>query len=276
MLARLPVAGLGQPHWQPRDIDLTRGNLARMDNYLLDGLLNHEVDREQAEQLLAIFPEARTTARSNRAFLRRAVHYTLRRGVHQFLDLGAGFPMAGSVDSIVRSAVGDGRVVYVDNDPVVVAHSQAHLRGNPHVICVDADITTPAAVLQHPEVLAFVDFSQPVAVLLCAVLPFIPDDQHPARVVQAWRKAMAPGSYLVLSHAMPPTDPMREKQVTELFRSIGHPVQFRTPTDVRRLMESFEDLVPPGLVPTDEWHPEDVADADLAVSLSYAVVGAAL
>lgn len=259
---------------RPREVDLAQASPARIYNYLLDGCLNGDADRRRAEELLAIMPELRFAARSNRGFIRRFVRYAARRGVRQFLDLGAGFPMAGSVHGSVRAVVPDGHVLYVDNDPVVVAHSQANLAWNPYVECVYADVERPQEVLEAAEASHLVDLAQPVAVLLCEVLPFVPDSADPESIISTYHDAMKPGSFMAISHVAPLAEPGRFDQVSRIYDAIGHPLRLRSIEALEQLMSPFERMVEPGLVPCPSWRPEESCDAVPDFALCYAGVGA--
>ncbi|GAA0609522.1 SAM-dependent methyltransferase [Kutzneria viridogrisea] len=261
------------PHWRPAEVDITRASAARMYDYYLGGAHNFAVDRQRAAEVLAVLPQARVFARQNRAFLRRAVRYFVAQGIRQFLDLGAGLPSAGTVHQIAQAIAPECRVVYVDNEPTAVAHGQLLLAGNPLAACVQADITQPEQVLKHLETRRLLDFDQPLGVLLCAVLHFVPDERDPAGVVRAYREVLAPGSMLALSHATATDYPDQLAEVVNTYRATQNQAYLRTRAEVTGLVASFEHLVWPGVVYTPEWRPEHVADiGDPTESLAYAVV----
>jgi S-adenosyl methyltransferase len=261
------------PDWRPSDVDITRASAARMYDYYLGGSYNFEVDRDKAKQVLAVLPQARAFARHNRAFLRRAVLYGVEHGIRQFLDLGSGLPTVGNVHEIAQRLVSDARVVYVDNEPVAVTHSLDILKGNPYSTCIQEDITNPDRVLQHPETLRLLDFSQPLMVLMCAVLHFVPDDQLPARVVQAYSEALASGSYLALSHATASDYPDRLADVVEIYQHTQNQAHLRSRAEITAMLANFEHLVWPGVVYTPEWRPEHWADVgDPTQSLAFGVL----
>jgi hypothetical protein len=256
--------------WRPSEVDTTRASAARMYDYYLGGFHNFEIDRDKAKEVLAVLPEARTFARQNRAFLRRVVMYGVEHGIRQFLDLGSGLPTVGNVHEIAQALVPDARVVYVDNEPVAVTHSLDILADNPYVTCIQEDITNPDRVLQHPETLRLLDFSQPLMVLMCAVLHFVPDSQQPARVVQAYSGALASSSYLALSHATASDYPDRLADVVEIYQHTQNQVHLRSRAEITAMLASFEHLVWPGVVYTPEWRPEHWADVgDPAQSLAF-------
>ncbi|MCA1656060.1 MAG: SAM-dependent methyltransferase, partial [Pseudonocardiaceae bacterium] len=185
-----------RPSWARESIDLERPNAARIYDYLLGGAANFEQDRVFAEKLLEVMPQARAAARLNRAFLRRAVRFCVEAGIRQFVDIGSGIPTAGNVHEIAQAVAPTTRVLYVDNEPVAVTHSELLLRDNPWATNMRGDLTDPEPVLASP----LIDFSQPVAVLMVSVLHFVPDSAAPHEAVARYVSALAPGSFLGLSH----------------------------------------------------------------------------
>ena len=182
---------------------------------LLGGSHNFAVDRDVASALTSIEPTARDAARANRAFLGRAVRFLVDAGIRQFLDIGSGVPTLGNVHEIAQSVAPESHVVYVDTDPVAIAHSKSILAGNDRATIVHADLREPEEILTHPEVKRLIDFDQPVALLLVAVLHFITDDEHPGDLVKEYLAALAPGSYLAMSHG---TLDGRSSKVVEAVR----------------------------------------------------------
>jgi hypothetical protein len=259
--------------WRPSGVDTQRASAARMYDYYLGGSHHFEVDREAAEAVLAVLPEARTFARQNRAFLRRAVQYGVEHGIRQFLDLGSGLPTAGNVHQIAQQTVPDARVVYVDNEPVAVAHSQHMLRENPYATCIMEDITHPNRVLHHVETGQLIDFSQPLMVLMCAVLHFVPDERGPAGIVRAYSDAIASGSYLALSHATARDYPDQMPDVVKIYERTQNTAHLRTREEITVMLAPFDHLVFPGVVYTPEWRPEHWADVgNPAESLAFAAL----
>lgn len=236
-----------RPSWAPESIDLDRPNAARIYDYLLGGAANFETDRVFAEKLLEIMPDARNAARLNRAFLRRAVRFCVSAGIDQFLDIGSGVPTAGNVHEIAP----DARVQYVDNEPVAVTHSELLLRDNPKASCMLGDLTDPEPILAASTL----DFSRPVALLMAAVLHFIPEDAHPYEAVARFRSVLAPGSYLVLSHGVEGESMQTPASVDRLYKTSANPGVRRTADDVRKFFDGME-FVEPGLVWTTEWRPD--------------------
>jgi hypothetical protein len=236
----------------PPGVDPSVPSSARVYDYLLGGKDHVAIDRAVAEKLLAAAPDARLVARANRLFLVRAVRHLAEQGVRQFIDIGAGIPTSPSVHEVAREVSPACRVIYVDNDPVVRMHAQVLLADAPGVASVQADLRRPAGVLADPHVTGLIDFDQPVVVLLVGVLHFVMDEEDPAGIVAALRRRMAPGSHLVLSHAMAESDPEAIAQL--ILATANTPAQstFRTRAEVMALFAGF-DLLEPGLVPVQDW-----------------------
>lgn len=253
------MAPTDRPNWAPESIDLNRPNAARIYDYLLGGAANFEQDRVFADQLLTVVPEARSAARMNRAFLRRAVRYCVEAGIRQFLDVGSGIPTAGNVHEIAQALAPESRVLYVDSEPVAVTHSELLLRGNERAASMRADIVRPDVVLRSPEAARLIDFDQPVAVLMVAVLHFVPDAAEPGPAVARYVEAAAAGSYLVLSHAAEQPRSERVDQVDQLYQSSANQGVRRGRDDIAAFFAGTE-LVDPGLVWTPQWRPESPED----------------
>ncbi|WP_113701556.1 SAM-dependent methyltransferase [Nonomuraea lactucae] len=240
----------------PPGVDPRVPSSARVYDYLLGGKDNVAVDRAVADKLLAVAPDSRQVARANRIFLVRAVRHLAQQGIRQFLDLGTGIPTSPSVHEVARETNPACRVVYVDYDPVVRLHAQVLLADAPGVASIQADLRQPDAILNDPHVTGLIDFEQPLAVLLVASLHFVTDGEDPGGIVAAFRKWMAPGSHLVLSHTMAESRPEAIAQLAKA--TAGSPAQatFRTHEQVLRLFDGFE-LIGPGLVPVQEWRLSD-------------------
>jgi S-adenosyl methyltransferase len=225
-----------------------RPDAGRIYNCLLGGKDNYEQDRQAAAQLLAVVPGARAAARANRRFVGRAVRFlAAEAGIGQFIDIGTGLPAAGSVHQVARELNPGARVAYVDNDPVVVSHARALLCTAPGICAADGDLRDPAAITAHPDVRAVIDLSEPAAVVLAAVLHHIPDQDSPHKLVGMLMAAVAPGSYLVVSHATGEgIGAAAAGQVQELYAQAGLPVVFRSRAEVAGFFEGLE-LVPPGI-----------------------------
>ena len=201
---------------------------ARVYDFYLGGFHNFAADREMGRQAIQMWPELPEIMRSNRGFLRRAVEFLVDAGVRQFLDLGSGIPTVGNVHEIAQRLAPDTRVVYVDNDPVAVEHSPAILAGDDRTAVVQRDLRDPEAVLADPAVPALLDLSRPVAVLMVAVLHFVPDEDDPAGLVARFRDAVAAGSYLALSHATAGERADRAAEHRGLYQRTATPMTMRT------------------------------------------------
>jgi hypothetical protein len=261
------------PDWQPPGVDMKRASAARMYDYLLGGSTNFQVDRDDAEKVLAKLPQARTFAIQNRAFGRRAVQYAISKGIRQFLDLGAGLPTAGNVHEIAQAQVPDAHVVYVDNEPVAIAHGELLLGDNPYATYIDGDITNPDHVLKTAYETKLLDFSQPLMILACAVLHFVPDSKNPAGIVKAYADALPSGSFLALTHATASDYPEQLADVVEIYQQTQNQAHLRSRAQITAMLAGFEDLVWPGVVYTSEWRPEHWADVgDPAQSLAFAAL----
>ncbi len=261
--------------WEAGEINTSIAHTARIYDYLLGGKDNYEVDRDAAEQVLAIYPQAREIARENRAFLGRVVRYLARQGIRQFLDIGTGIPSPGNTTDVAHEAAPDARVVYVDNDPIVMAHASARLadRDPAHTSIVYGDLRDPHAILNDPRVRSVLDFDQPIAVLLVAVLHFIRDDEQPTEIIQALIRAIPPGSYLAISHATAQGELEREvaTEAASTWDRANAQVTLRNRTQVTDLLSVLE-LVEPGLVPIPWWQPEREVTADPARNWGYAAL----
>jgi hypothetical protein len=261
-------------HAAPVGVDVTTPNVARMYDYALGGKDNFAVDRAAAEQMFAAAPEVgRRPMLENRSFLNRSVRFLAEAGIRQFLDVGAGLPTQGNVHEIAQAAAPDARVVYVDYDPVVVAHGRALLANNDTVTVVQADARRPDEILDHPDVRELIDFDAPVAVLLVAILHFVTDADDPIAIVTRLRDALAPGSYLVISHVTEESHGGAIAKGKEVYKGATAAVAPRTRADILRLFEGF-DFVEPGLVWVPQWRPDSPgAVENPEMSLALAGVG---
>jgi SAM-dependent methyltransferase len=238
--------------------DTTKAHPARVYDYWLGGKDHFAADRVVAERAAANAPEVTLACRENRAFLGRAVRRLAERGARQFLDIGTGFPTLGNSNEAAHEVAPEARVVCVDNDPVVLAHSRALLarRGPSRTTVLSGDLRDPEGMLADPELLAVLDFSRPVVVLMVAVLHFIPDAQDPAGIVARFRDAMAPGSHLVVSHATYDFN-IKVLNNSRVYNDVTAPFIPRSRPQVLKLLEGFE-LEEPGLVDVAHWRPDGV------------------
>ena len=237
------------------DAGSRRPNAGRIYNFLLGGKDNYADDRQAVGQLLVVVPDARAAAWANRRFVGRAVRFLAQdAGIGQFIDIGAGLPAPGSLHQVARELDPRARVAYVDNDPVVVSHARALLCTAPGVCAFEGDLRDPAGILGHPDLRAVIDLGAPVAIVLGAVLHHIPDEDSPHKLAGMLTAAMAPGSYLVISHATSEDiGADAAGQVRELYAQASAPVVFRSRAEVAGFFEGLE-LIPPGIGDVAAWY----------------------
>jgi SAM-dependent methyltransferase len=265
----------GDPGWVPPGVDITRANTARVYDYWLGGKHNFLPDQDLARAIAAVNPNVRAIARANRAFLGRAVRFLAAEGISQFLDIGSGIPTQGNVHEIAQQANPDARVVYVDIDPVAIAHSKAILAGNPNAAIVNADLREPEKILAADATRRLLDLTQPTGLLLSAVLHFIGDDEDPRGLVASLRDALAPGSYLVLCHATADDSPGVMQAAGRVYnRKSATELHLRPGAEIRRFFSGF-DLVDPGLVWIPQWRPGSSADVPADPARFGGLVGVA-
>jgi SAM-dependent methyltransferase len=261
-----------RPVWAPRGIDLTRPSVARMYDYYLGGSHNFEVDRAAARGMLDVWPDLPLIARANRAFMRRAVGLAADLGITQFLDIGSGIPTFGNVHEVAHTLNPGARVVYVDHDPVAVAHSEAMVAGDDRLAVLEADLRKPDTITDSPVVREMFDFGRPIALMLVALLHFIEDHDDPWDLVARLRDALPPGSCLILSHATDEgyADPPDEER--DVYRRTGNPLLLRGKEQVLRFFDGFE-VVEPGIVFSTAWRPEGALEDDPARFSGYVGFG---
>jgi hypothetical protein len=252
----------------PPDFDTNVAHVARVYNYWLGGTDNFPADRAAAEQAIAAFPGIVLSARANRAFLRRAVTYLVREaGIRQFLDIGTGIPSANNTHEVAQSVAPDSRIVYVDNDPVVLTHARSLLTSTEEGATdyLNADLREPDAILAAAA--GTLDFGKPVGIMLMAILQQLSDDDEPYGVVATLLAAVPPGSYLTLSH--PAKDIHAEemaKMAERLNQMMAEKVTFRGRDDVARFFNGLE-LVDPGMTNVPDWRPETTEEASSPAAL---------
>ncbi|MGW2570447.1 SAM-dependent methyltransferase [Streptomyces sp. NPDC001537] len=265
-----------RPAWAPRSIDISVPSVSRIYDYYLGGSHNFEVDREAARRAMQFMPGLPKIMQANRAFMRRAVRFAAGAGIDQFLDIGSGIPTFGNVHEVAQAANPDARVVYVDHDPVAVAHSQAVLAGNDGTGVVAADLRKPQEILASPEVERLIDLNRPVALLLVAILHFVEDADDPYEAVAQLRDALAPGSLLVLTHASYEGIPLsaeRAEGAVDVYKDIRNPLIMRSREEIARFFEGY-DMVEPGLVAPPLWRPQEAPeDEDPYAFSGFAGVG---
>ncbi|MEV5610735.1 SAM-dependent methyltransferase [Streptomyces sp. NPDC052225] len=266
-----------RPAWAPQGIDISVPSVSRIYDYYLGGSHNFEVDREAARKAMEFMPGLPKIMQANRAFMRRAVRFAVDEGITQFLDIGSGIPTFGNVHEVAQQASPGARVVYVDHDPVAVAHSKAVLDGNPDCAAVSADLRKPRDILGSPEVHELLDLKRPVALLLVAVLHFIEDADEPQRAVAELSAALAPGSLLIVTHAsfegMPISTETASGAVDVYRNDVRNPLIMRNREEIARFFTGYE-TVEPGIVPMPVWRPQTAPeDEDPYTFAGYVGVG---
>ncbi|MDJ1132937.1 SAM-dependent methyltransferase [Streptomyces iconiensis] len=260
----------------PEQIDTTTPHPARMYDYYLGGRDNYEADREAAERVLGVLPDIRVTARSNRDFLHRAVRAAMDSGVRQVIDIGTGIPTSPNTHEVARQIAPDVRVAYVDNDPIVATYADAKLTNSGNAGFVLADVREPGTVLDHPVIQRTIDFDQPVALMLVAVLHFITDAEDATGVVGALTERLPAGSHLILSHATADFHESRGfEQAAKVYNEESTSrAQWRGKEEIMTFFKGFE-LLEPGLVQLPLWRPEGPVPEgeELSHHMGYGGVG---
>ena len=253
----------------PPEIDVTVPSVARGYDHALGGKNNFEVDRAAVTAMHSIFPGMIALARDNRAFLRRGVRFLVAEaGIRQFIDVGSGLPSAGNVHEVAHAIDPSVHVVYVDIDPIVLAHGRALLADNDTTTVIQADAGDPRAILDDPATRELIDFDQPVGVLLSGILHHLPDERDPVGVTQVFKDAMASGSYLLASNFLDDDDPRARAAEHGITTNFGTG-RFRTWAEQRLYFEGLE-MVEPGLVYANDWRPDDNTDTNGEFHTFYA------
>jgi hypothetical protein len=260
----------------PVDLRTDVAHSARIYDYLLGGKDNFPADRAAAEQAIALYPPVLTAAKEARRFLVRSTRFMAEAGIRQFLDIGTGIPTSPNLHEVAQEVAPDSRVVYVDNDPLVLAHARALLTSTPEgkTAYIDADLRQPERILNSPELLDTLDLSKPVGLSLLAIMHFITDEEDPAGIIATLVDALPKGSYVAVTHATGDFFPPELSAAGEdLYRSRGINFILRPKEQVLRLFGDLE-LVEPGLVVSHRWRPDgksaDVPDHEV---FNYAGVG---
>jgi hypothetical protein len=251
---------------QPK-IDTTKAHPARMYDYFLGGKDHFAVDRETAEQVLRSWGTVRAAARENRAFLSRTVRYLVTEaGIRQFLDIGTGLPSANNVHEVAQSIAAECRVLYVDNDPIVLSHARALLASRPEgqTAYIQADLRAPEQILADPVTRRTLDLTRPVALMLVAVLHFVPDEDNPARIVATLMDALPPGSYLAASHVTADHNPNGLAGAGRAYQSAGVTGKIRTVDEFAEIAFRDLEMVDPGVVLVSEWRPQGAGPRPMA------------
>jgi hypothetical protein len=244
----------------PMDIDTSKPHTARIYDYYLGGKNHFAADRETAAKLAIDWPSVNVAAREQRKFLGRVVRYlAAEAGIRQFLDIGTGLPTTNNVHEVAQAVDPSCRVVYVDNDPLVLAHARALLTSAPEgrTAYIHADLCDPGAILANQATKEVLDFSRPIALMLVGILHFVPDEARPAEIIATLLDALPSGSYLVATHITAEHDPERVLASQHTSRGGGISAQFRDSGDFARFAFSTLRLVPPGVVPLPQWRPAE-------------------
>ncbi|WP_406438307.1 SAM-dependent methyltransferase [Streptomyces sp. NBC_01613] len=253
-----------------REIDTSRPHSARMYDYYLGGKDHFEVDKQAAETVAGAYPGIFVCARENRAFMHRATRVLAQEhGIRQWLDIGTGIPTEPNLHQVAQSVVPEARVVYADNDPLVLKYAERLMRSTAQgrTTYIEADVNDPAALLDAPALAEVLDMNRPVALSLNALMHFVTDAQDPYGIVERLLAVLPSGSALALSHCTPDFDPATWQKVTDIYNSAGTPVQFRSQKDVARFFSGL-DLLEPGISVGHRWRPDgEVTDTDAEVSL---------
>jgi hypothetical protein len=252
------LGGLHDPSdgWTPTQLEMETPSVARMYDYLLGGKDHLAVDRERADEAVVADPLFPMVVRENRAFLGRVVRFLAEEcGIDQFLDIGTGLPTQDNVHQIAQRYNPHAQVVYVDNDPVVLSHGRALLANNDKTTVITADLREPETILKHPDVQRLIDFDRPVALLLLAILHFVPDRQNPHAILDELRAALPSGSLLAITHGCPDLRPDVVHRLEEIYSRTASPAKARTREDVQAFFGDFE-MVEPGLEWVPWWRPD--------------------
>jgi hypothetical protein len=251
------------PDYLPPEVDISRPSIARVYDAVLGGKDNFAADRAVVEEVQKTFPDGGGAARVNRALLGRAVRYLAQAGVDQFLDLGSGLPTVQNTHQIAQAVNPAARVVYVDNDPMVLAHGRALLADNKSTIVVTADLMEPEQVLGRPEVADFLDLSRPLGLIMNAIVHHILDEEDPYDIVARYKKLVPPGSYLLLTHFSNSSPEARGLEQV-LLRTLGRG-QLRSREQIAQFFDGL-DLVEPGIVHLPDWRPDEPVSRPLDIS----------
>lgn len=264
--SRLVLAGVmwqsdlvTRPSWAPSGVDIDQPSVARVYDFYLGGSHNFEADRAFAAQVMETLPNMPWVIQENRAFLRRVVRFLLAQGIDQFIDLGSGIPTVGNVHEVAQAINPASRVVYVDHDPVAVAHSRAILERNAQASVHSGDLREPAEVLASSPLASMIDLSRPVGLLLISVLHFVRDDADAADVITRWRKFLPAGGYVALSHASADQLTDGATRTEQLYNQSVSAMAMRTRDGVTALFGDLP-LVEPGVVPIPLWRPDSPDD----------------
>jgi hypothetical protein len=244
------------------EIDTSKPHPARMYDYYIGGKNHFAADRALADKALASWPAGRIGLRENRKFLGRAVKYlAAEAGIRQFLDIGSGLPATNNVHEVAQRIAPSARVAYIDNDPMVISHAQALLTSSPEgrTAYLQADLRSPERIVACPRLREVLDFSQPIALMLIAVLHFLRDEDKPDEVIGTLLDALPPGSYLAASHMSMEHDPVSMSGGQQAYLDAGITMHARDSDQFARMVFPGLEMVPPGVVLVSEWRPDSRA-----------------
>jgi hypothetical protein len=266
------VAVADEQNWVPQSVDISIPSPARLYDYMLGGAHNFAVDRQMGEKIELLMPHARIASRINRAFLGRVVRFMVDQGVRQFLDIGSGIPTVSNVHEVAQERDPECRVVYVDREPVAVAHSELILAGNDHAAVLRADMRDPDSILGSGEVRRLLDFDQPIGLLMLFMVHWVPTEADPWSLMKRYREALSSGSYLAISHLANDHDHEGVRAATaRLTQAGGEQALERSRDEIESFFGDFE-LVEPGLVRFAEWRssgPGDISDDPTVNEIAY-------
>ncbi|MGW9043870.1 SAM-dependent methyltransferase [Streptomyces lydicus] len=246
------------------DLQLDRAHSSRIYDYFLGGKTNFLADRMAAGSVLGVFPAALVAARINREFMHRATRFLAETGLRQFLDIGTGIPTGPNLHDIAQAVAPDARVVYTDNDPIVLAHAAALLLSTPEgrTAYVQADVTDPEGILAAPRLRDTLDLTRPVALSLNALMHFVTDDGRARAhaIVETLKAALPSGSVLAMTHATADFAPEAMRKINEIYADAGTVLQFRSRAEFLRFFDGWE-LLDPGVTLSHQWRPDRPEDA---------------
>lgn len=243
---------------EPLDLRIDQPHTARVYDYFLGGKTHYDVDRKAGDQVIAIWPDVLAAARANRTFMRRAVRVLAAEyGIGQFLDIGTGIPTEPNLHQVVQEENPRARVLYVDNDPIVLAHARALMNSSPEgrTAYLHADVTEPESVLRSPELARTLDLSRPVALSVVGLLHFVPDESDAYGLMEQFTAELPSGSALVVSHATGDFDAESMEKVAQIYKNSGTTTQLRSKEELTRFFRGF-DVVEPGIEVPPRWRPD--------------------
>ncbi len=244
------------------DLSTGRAHSARVYDYLLGGKDNYAVDRNAAQAIMRLWPAVRIAALANRSFMHRAARFMAEQGITQFLDIGTGIPTEPNLHQVVQAVTPAARVVYVDNDPLVLVHAAAFMDSDPRgrTTYLQADLRDPESILGSQELRDVLDTDRPIGLSMIALLHFVTDDDEARAVLARLMGALAPGSFLALTHGSDEFDPERMQALAEVYAASGFEYRFRGHAEIAELFDGLE-LVEPGIVQIQAWRPERIRGA---------------